>query len=116
MKRVIFTIVFLCSIINVSIAQERGDNFLGLNFGKSKTTSESILDNDGRTTTSSSYNIGVNYAHFTKLNRKINIGFGVNFNEYNNNVNTQNQKANGLLFSLGYGLLFNIYEDFYIEV
>lgn len=114
-NRIIFS-VFLCLITNVTLSQERGDNFLGLNFGTSETSQKSSSNTDNRSTTTSLYSLGINYSHFIKLNRKINIGVGVNFNEFDNNLNRENQKANGLSLYAGYGLLFNIYEDFYIGI
>lgn len=113
MKKIIFTIAFLCSIISVSLAQEKGDHFLGVNFGYIKSTApivDTTISQDVNSR-SSNYNstIGLSYSYFTKLNKRINFGIG-----FFSDVPTKGPKSYRFSINAGYGILYPIYEDFYV--
>lgn len=113
MKKVIFTIVFLILTIGVSLAQEKGDNFLGLSFGYRKSTAPTVdtTISQNINSRSSSYNstIGLSYSYFIKRNKKINFGVG-----FFSDIPTKGPKSYQFSFNAGYGILYPLYDDFYV--
>nr|MBC7613479.1 hypothetical protein [Pseudopedobacter sp.] len=114
MKNKIILTAFMCLFFANLFAQEKGDKLLGLNFGLTKYNAP-VQDtippyNFSRSSTSNS-NLGLSYSYFTKLDRKINFGFGFYFDNPQ-----KGPKSYQFSINVGYGMLYPIYEDFYVEV
>lgn len=114
MKKVIFTIAFLCSIISVSLAQEKGDQFIGFNFG----TSKSKADYQNQSNESKNIGFGIQYSKFIQQNRSLNFSVSyVNLkNENNFGTNISSSSTNQYSFGMSYGILFPLLKKFYAQV
>jgi hypothetical protein len=104
----------LCTISFTSFAQQKGDNFLGLNFNNSKSTSEF----QNTKTESKITGFGIQYSKFVKNNQRLNLF--VSYQNSNNEYGLGNSKVksinNGYGFGLSYGILFPLLKNFFAEV
>jgi hypothetical protein len=108
MKKIITSAIAILAF-SISFAQEKGDNFIGLNFssGNYEFKDNSSFNNQKNT------GVGLNYSHFVRTNRRLGVNFGV----FNSNLesSSNNQKSNGFNLNLNYGILFPILKNFYAE-
>ena len=111
MKKIITSAIAILAF-TVSFAQEKGDNYLGLNFGTSKTESKS-----GSNIYENKFNyLGLTYSNFVTNNRRLNVGFAVSKSKNSGDINVQTNENNFFSINLGYGMLFPLLKNFYAEL
>lgn len=114
MKKVIFTIAFLCSIISVSLAQEKGDQFLGFNLGVSNQNDS--YNSQNQTSETKSFGFGVQFSSFVQNNRSFNFGLVYQNSKIENTNSSPSSKINSFGVGVSYGIFYPLFKSFYAEV
>ena len=113
MKKIITSAIAILAF-TVCFAQEKGDRFIGLNFGTSKITSDFSPDvNEIR-----NQSIGLKYSKFISDKKRLSLILGLTkFDQEfsQNNSVTGKIENNGFNIGIEYGLLYRLLEDFYAE-
>lgn len=112
MKKTI-TSIALCLTAIYAFAQEKGDNYLGINFGVDKY--KSVFDDRNQESKVNTY--GLNYSKFINENKRINIvaSYSNSTIILKNSTNISNLKTKVYSLGIGYGMLFPILKNFYAE-